>query len=829
MDRGFAEGEQKAKQFDQKISGSFNAAARGANGLGDAASKAGRFAKAANDNIAGSAARAALAYDGLIARVTMLGTVIGSIIGLLASSVFINLADTWSDLSARVGLAVGNMDAAAQVMTRLSSIARRTYSDLSTTAESFIANTTALKELGYSTNQQLDYTEALNNALVVSGAKGERAASVQLALSKAMALGKLSGDELNTVIQTGGRVAEVLAAQLGVGVNQLRGLGAQGKITGETIYQALTSRLIQLREEADSMPATVGDAFTLIRNSLLTLVGSFDKMTGISAALSGLLISVADGIDAITAGLTYLAANMDKVVEIATVLGIAMGVAFGPLILGMVIELIAAISGGLVSALATLTAVMMANPMIAFAAAIVTAVTAAYYFRDEIQKAIGVDVVGLIKDAANYVLNSFTAAFEDLKFIWSNLPDIVGAAAVGATNAAIGAIQTLLNSAAQLLNGFIDQVNAALAKADAVLPGNGYRLGNIAAPQIDQMSNPYADRLGAANDNHRANVEAIMSRDTIGDFAGGFKSATPDVISLDNAVKGLESSTGKADKAAQRAAKAYNRIVEGAKEFIADQQLQAETLGMSAEEANRLRYEQELLNEATRAGIKLTPQQTEELKGLAAQMAATEASTTALRDAFDFAKDVSQGFFSDIAQGLQQGKGIWESFKDAALNALNKIADKLIEMASDDLITSLFKGIGGGTGGGFLDFVLGGFKGFATGGYTGNGDSRKAAGVVHGKEYVFNEAATARIGVANLDAMHRGARGNVMPVVQNLAANNNEASPIGFTFAPVIQGSSGQGGSSDDMIKQLRTMFDREWMPRTLKALKEAKRQGKLK
>lgn len=46
--------------------------------------------------------------------------------------------------------------------------------------------------------------------------------------------------------------------------------------------------------------------------------------------------------------------------------------------------------------------------------------------------------------------------------------------------------------------------------------------------------------------------------------------------------------------------------------------------------------------------------------------------------------------------------------------------------------------------------------GFSQGGYTGNGGIRDVAGVVHGKEFVFNAAATQRIGVDNLMALQRG-------------------------------------------------------------------------
>lgn len=61
--------------------------------------------------------------------------------------------------------------------------------------------------------------------------------------------------------------------------------------------------------------------------------------------------------------------------------------------------------------------------------------------------------------------------------------------------------------------------------------------------------------------------------------------------------------------------------------------------------------------------------------------------------------------------------------------------------------------------------------GFASGGYTGDMGVGDIAGVVHGREYVFDAAATARIGVANLDAMRSGASGSdeMTREVRNLA------------------------------------------------------------
>lgn len=51
--------------------------------------------------------------------------------------------------------------------------------------------------------------------------------------------------------------------------------------------------------------------------------------------------------------------------------------------------------------------------------------------------------------------------------------------------------------------------------------------------------------------------------------------------------------------------------------------------------------------------------------------------------------------------------------------------------------------------------------GFEKGGYTGNMGTKDVAGVVHGQEFVFDAASTARIGVDNLEAMRSGRAGGV--------------------------------------------------------------------
>ena len=93
----------------------------------------------------------------------------GIVAGALSIRQLVVYADQWTGLRSRVDLATGSQEAGAAVMDRLASMARRTYSSLGQTTESWLANATALRELGLTTAESLDFTEALNNATRING------------------------------------------------------------------------------------------------------------------------------------------------------------------------------------------------------------------------------------------------------------------------------------------------------------------------------------------------------------------------------------------------------------------------------------------------------------------------------------------------------------------------------------------------------------------------------------------------------------------------------------------------------------------------------------
>jgi len=198
----------------------------------------------------------------------------------------------------------------------------------------------------------------------------------------------------------------------------------------------------------------------------------------------------------------------------------------------------------------------------------------------------------------------------------------------------------------------------------------------------------------------------------------------------------------------------------------------------------KAKVETDLLLAAEKDKKAITPELTAQISAQAESYAQavveqnklTEATKKAT-EAVNFVKNTTAGFINDLRDGLKNGESFWESFSNAALNVLDRITDKLLNEVLDAIFKVSNAGSSSGGGGLFSSLFSAFFGGgssfpalptigpvptprpFATGGYTGNASAKAVAGVVHGGEYVFSKKATDRIGVGNLDAMHRSAKG----------------------------------------------------------------------
>jgi hypothetical protein len=157
-------------------------------------------------------------------------------------------------------------------------------------------------------------------------------------------------------------------------------------------------------------------------------------------------------------------------------------------------------------------------------------------------------------------------------------------------------------------------------------------------------------------------------------------------------------------------------------------------------------------------------------------------------------------------QAMEQvGDRIADAFSDAIIEGkslnevLNNLLKSLARMALDSFMKKLLGSILSGSGS---------FLGFASGGYTGSGDPRKVAGVVHGREYVVNAAATAKHR-ALLDAINSGK--TFAPAMPSTGARMAAGAPIiNVNNAPTInvQGSAGTPAQNQDLATKIAKSFE---------------------
>ena len=221
----------------------------------------------------------------------------GAFAGVVSVRAFVQAADAVTQLQNQLRLATGSTQAATAAYQQLFEIAQRSRVSFTELGGTFATITRATESLGLSQQQLLGVTEAIGNAITVSGSSAAASQAALVQLGQGLAAGALRGEELNSILEQTPRLARALADGLGVSVGQLRKLGEEGKLTAEAVIAALQSQASVLANEVTSSVVTVGQAFTQLQNSATALVGEIDRVSGSSATLAGVVQAASESLD----------------------------------------------------------------------------------------------------------------------------------------------------------------------------------------------------------------------------------------------------------------------------------------------------------------------------------------------------------------------------------------------------------------------------------------------------------------------------------------------------------------------------------------------------
>lgn len=218
-------------------------------------------------------------------------------VGAASIGKIIETADTYGQMSERVGMATKSVAEYDLVQQRLLETAQRTYRPLNEAQELYIRTSASLKSMGYNTGQALDVMDSFSFLLVTNAASAEKAKSAIDAYSKSLQIGKVEAGEWQSILAAMPSVVETIAKATGKTAEDIRSLGAQGKLSLEVLTDGLQKTAAANGLLADGMTTAVRDAIQGLSNSFSVYIGRLNETTDFTGTLVAGVKSLSDNFE----------------------------------------------------------------------------------------------------------------------------------------------------------------------------------------------------------------------------------------------------------------------------------------------------------------------------------------------------------------------------------------------------------------------------------------------------------------------------------------------------------------------------------------------------
>ncbi|MTC75798.1 tape measure protein [Providencia sp. wls1919] len=234
----------------------------------------------------------------------------------------VSMVDEWGQVAARIKMALksveGDITKYGAIQERFLEISNRNGKAIEDTQLLYVGAATSMQELGYNTDQTVDYIESLSSSLTANASSANETQSMINALNKSMVAGKVAGENWNSIMNATPTIIGDIAKELSVmrgGVKvtetEVKKMASEGKIS----FQLFADAVIKAKEAnnamADSMDNTVADGFTKLTNSAKAYYGELNQSLGITRSVSA-------GFAVLTENFDYLASAIAAVVAIGS-------------------------------------------------------------------------------------------------------------------------------------------------------------------------------------------------------------------------------------------------------------------------------------------------------------------------------------------------------------------------------------------------------------------------------------------------------------------------------------------------------------------------------
>ena len=155
--------------------------------------------------------------------------------------------------------------------------------------------------LGMTDQQAVQLTDVVSKAIGMTsqGAMQDEAAILQF--GQALGSSTLQGDELRSILENSGGLAKAIADAFGVGVHELKDMGAEGKLTSKALAEGLLKQTEKVNQQYEKMPKTFGKGMTTMQNALKRMVAEWNENTGAAEKFYQMSQFVAENLETIIA------------------------------------------------------------------------------------------------------------------------------------------------------------------------------------------------------------------------------------------------------------------------------------------------------------------------------------------------------------------------------------------------------------------------------------------------------------------------------------------------------------------------------------------------
>lgn len=229
----------------------------------------------------------------------------------------LKMADDYGQMANRVKMAIDSVGGSADdyqlVQDRLLAISNRNGKAISDSQKLYIATASSMSDLGYSTNETVDFIEAMSNSYKINATSATDVSTSIKAINESLLTGKVSSDDFKKILSSTSNVTTALSDSMGESEATIIQLGMSGEISMRQLSDAMIKAKDETGKMADAMGNTLQGGFNAISNDLGQLVGELNNSLGLTNNISKALKILADNIGLVSvAGAAVVSAKFSN-------------------------------------------------------------------------------------------------------------------------------------------------------------------------------------------------------------------------------------------------------------------------------------------------------------------------------------------------------------------------------------------------------------------------------------------------------------------------------------------------------------------------------------